>query len=92
MHFIGIEQLDSGPRSQVAPADADNDEGLAVALDFLGGGLNPGIFLLVVIPGQVDPADKVVTPPCGFLEPGVGLLEALDIFFRLDRGAGQIDL
>ena len=89
---IGIEQLDSGPRPQVAPADADNDEGLAVALDFLGGGLNPGIFLLVVIPGQVDPADKVVAPSGGFLEPGVGLLEALDIFFRLDRGAGQIDL
>ena len=88
---VGAQQLDDRPGAQVAAADADDHQGLAVALDLPGGGLDARVLGLVVVPGQVHPAHEVVAPACGLLEPGVGLLETLGIAFRPGGAAGKIN-
>ena len=88
---VRTQQLDDRPGAQVAAADADDHQGLAVGLNLFGGGLDARVLLLVIVPGQVHPAHEVVSPAGGLLEPGVGLLEALGVLPGLGGAAAQIN-
>ena len=87
---VGAHQLDDRPGSQIAAADADDHQGLAVGLDLPGRGLDTLVLGFVVVPGQVHPAHEVAALAGGLLEPGVGLLEGLGVFFRVGGAAGEI--
>ena len=51
-----LDKLQARPGAQVAAADADGNQHLALLLDTLCSGLNPGEFLPVIGLGQVEPA------------------------------------
>ena len=56
-----LEKLDHGAGAQIRAADADDHQRLGVAADLLRGGLNAGKLLLVIVHGEVDPAEKIVS-------------------------------
>ena len=51
-----FDKFQPRPRAKVAAADADRNQHLALLLDTLCSGLNPGEFLPVIGLGQVEPA------------------------------------
>ena len=89
---VGAEQLNGRPGPQIAAADTDDHQVLTPGLDALGRCLDARILVLVVVPGQVHPADEVIALAGGVLEPPVGLGEALDKRLRLYAGVGQINV
>ena len=52
----GVKQLHHRAGAQIGAADADDHQGLGVAADALRRRLDAGKLLLVVVPGQVNPA------------------------------------
>ena len=62
-HIIvgAAQQFNHRARAEIAAADADDDERPGIGLDFLCRLLNAGELLLVVVHGQVDPADEIAS-------------------------------
>ena len=55
----GTEQLDGAARAEIAAADADDDEKVAVGADLFGRRVDAGELLPVKIPRQGEPAVKI---------------------------------
>ena len=55
-----LDGLHHGAGAQVAAADAGHHQHVGVAADLLGSGLDAGELFLIVIAGQIHPAQKVV--------------------------------
>ena len=71
----GAQALDDATGTQVASADADDHQGLGIALDLGGSGLDAGELLLVVVPGQVHPAGEFAAGAGGVLQLLMGNLQ-----------------
>ena len=61
--LIGLQKLDSGTGPQIGTADADNHEHIRIALDLLGRSLDARKLFLVIIGGQRNPAEKIISQP-----------------------------
>ena len=72
----GAEALDHAPGSQIGTADADDHQGLGILPDPGRGGLDAPELLLVIVPGQVDPARKRTSGAGAVLQLLMGQLHA----------------
>ena len=64
----GAEALDNTAGAQIGAADADDHQRLRIALNLGGSGLDAGIFFLVIVAGEIHPADEVVACACAVLQ------------------------
>ena len=55
-----LHSLDDGAGTQIAAADTGDDQNLGVLTDLLGGLFDAGELFLVVIAGQIHPAQEVI--------------------------------
>ena len=69
------QQLDHGPGPQIGAADADDHQHLGLLLDALGGRLDAGKLLLVIVPGQGHPAGEIAAGTVVLSQHGGGLLQ-----------------
>ena len=71
----GVEQLHHRAGAQIGAADADDHQGLGVAADALRRRLDAGKLLLVVVPGQVNPAGIRAAQAAALLQLDAGALQ-----------------
>ena len=57
---LALDGLDGGAGTQIGAADTDHHQHVGIRADLLGRGLDAGELLLVVIYGQVHPAQEIV--------------------------------
>ena len=56
-----LHQLDSSSCAQVGTTDADNDKYIGILLDLLGSSLDPCKLFLVVVYGEIGPAEEIIS-------------------------------
>ena len=64
----GAEALNDTAGTQIGAADANDHQRLRIALNFGGSGLDAGIFFLIIVAGEIHPADEVVACACAVLQ------------------------
>ena len=70
------EALDHAARTQIAAADADDDERAGVGLDLLRRSEDARVFILIIVARERDPAEEVAALSAAVLQPARRALKA----------------
>ena len=69
---LALDGLDGGTGAQIGAADADDHQHVGIRTDLLGGSLDAGEFLFVIVDGEVHPAQEIVAGAGALFQQFVG--------------------